>query len=291
MDKAAFPSFEAGSQPPFYNTIPAPSPAILEVGLSSDLPIIQTEVVQDKWLVQELRLSLLWDLLHKGSSLIDDTQLEAMAEESGFLEADNSEPEPSLVVYALERLYRCYHGTATKQFIEYMERLLNCVENFLNVVLTRDISYIRSKSVTSLALSPGLFLPTWNTFHDQYTLLEICQIVVVSMNNMLAENRKRPLFNQSWLRIKAQGLLDSCKMISDKVNNEARDLQESIQRATVTQEISERMLAGAGNEESRDVVGKELWALGIGADVKIVCKSLQESWSEGLDGVVKTRFT
>ena len=40
MDKAAFPSFEAGSQPPFYNTIPAPSPAKLDVGLSRVLTTI-----------------------------------------------------------------------------------------------------------------------------------------------------------------------------------------------------------------------------------------------------------
>ncbi len=248
-------------------------------------------MVQDKWLVRELRLSLLWDLLHNGSSLIDGIQLEAMAEKSNFLQTDNSEPEHSLVVYALERLYRCYHGTATKNFTEYMKRLLNCVENFLNVVLARDISHIRGKFVGSFALSPGLFLPTWNTFHDQYTVLEICQIVVVSMNHMLAENRKRSLLNQAWLITKAQGLLDLCKMISDEVNTAARDLQESIQRSTATQEISQRVLAGAGNEESRDVVGKELWSLGIGANVRIVCKILQESWSEGLDGVVKTRFT
>ena len=40
MDKAAFPTFEAGSQPPFYNTIPAPSPAALDVGLPGVSTII-----------------------------------------------------------------------------------------------------------------------------------------------------------------------------------------------------------------------------------------------------------
>ena len=247
-------------------------------------------MVQDKWLVREFKLSLLWDLLHNGSSLIDGSQLEAMAEESGFLQADNSEPEPSLAVYALERLYRCYHGTTTKNITEYMGRLLNCVENFLRVVLARDISRMRGRSVASFALSPDLSLPTWNTFHAQYTVLEICQITVLSVNHMLAENRKKSLLDQAWLRNKAQGLLDLCKNISDEVNNAARDLQESIQHSTATQEISQRVLAGTGNEESRDVVGKQLWALGIEANVKIVCKTLQESWSEGLDGVVKTRF-
>ena len=247
-------------------------------------------MVQDKWLVREFKLSLLWDLLQNGSSLIDGSQLEAMAEESGFLQADNSEPEPSLAVYALERLYRCYHGTTTKNFTEYMERLLNWVEIFLRGVPGKYISHMQGRSAASFALSPGLSLPTWNTFHDQYTVLEICQITVLSVNHMLVENKKNSLLDQAWLRTKAQGLLDLCKMISDEINNAARDLQENIQRSTATQEISQRVLAGTGNEESRDVVGKELWALGIEANVKIVCKTLQESWSEGLDGVVKTRF-
>ena len=233
----------------------------------------------------------MWDLLHGGNSLIDGSQLEAMAEESGSLQADNPEPELSLVVYALERLYRCYHGTTTNNLTEYMERLLNWVEDFLRGILARYISHMRGRSAASFALSPGLPLPTWNTFHDQYTALEISQITVLSVNHMLAENRKNSLLDQAWLRTKAQGLLDLCKMISNEVNNAARDLQESIQRSTVTQEISQQVLACTGNEESRDVVGRGLWALGLEANVKIVCKTLQESWSEGLDGVVKTRFT
>ena len=40
MDKAAFPSFEARSQPPFYYTIPDPSPAALGVGLSGVVTVI-----------------------------------------------------------------------------------------------------------------------------------------------------------------------------------------------------------------------------------------------------------
>ena len=247
-------------------------------------------MVQDKWLVREFKLSLLWDLLHDGSSPIDDSQLEAMIEESGFLQADNSESEPSLAIYALERLYQCYHGTTKGNITEYMERLLNCVESFLRVVLARDISHMRGRSVASFALSPDLSLPTWNTFHAQYTVLEMCQITVLSVNHLLAENRKKSLLDQAWLRTKAQGLLDLCKAISDEVNNAARDLQESVQRSTATQEISRRVLAGTGNEESRDALGEQLRALGIEANVKIVCKTLQESWSEGLDGVVKTRF-
>lgn len=221
---------------------------------------------------------------------MDASQLEAMAEESGYLQADNSEPEPSLAVCALERLYRCYHGTTTKNTTEYMERLLNWVENFLRVVLARDISHMRGRSVASFLLSPDLSLPTWNTFHAQYTVLEICQITVLSMNHMLAENRKKSLLDQAWLRTKVQGLLDLCKTISGEVNNAARDLQESIQGSTATQEISQRVLAGTGNKESRDAVGKQLWALGMEANVESVCKTLQESWSEGLDGVVKTQF-
>lgn len=291
MDKAAFPSFEAGSQPPFYKTIPVPSPAALDVGLSGVLTIISAKVSQDKWLVREYKLSLLWDLLRNGSSLIDGSQLEAMVQESGFLQADKSEPEPSLTVYALERLYRCYHGTTTKNLTEYMKRLLSCVENFLKVVLAGDIFHIRGKSIASFALGPGLNLPTWDTFHVQYTVLEICQLIVLSVNYMLAENRKNSILDQAWLRTKAQGLLDVCKMISDDVNKAARDLQKSIQRSTTTQEISQRVLAGTGNGESRDIVGEGLWALGIEADVQLVCKTLQESWSEGLDGVIKTRFT
>ena len=247
-------------------------------------------MVQDKWLVREYKLSLLWDLLRNGSSLIDGNQLEAMAQESGFLQADKSEPEPSLTVYALERLYRCYHGTTTKNPTEYMKRLLNCVETFLKVVLAGEIFHVRGKSIASFALSPGLNLPTWDTFHDQYTALEICQIIVLSVNHMLAENRRNSIVDQAWLGVKVQGLLDLCKMISDEVNNAARDLQKSLQRSTTTQEVSQRVLAGTGNEDSRDIVGEELWALGIEANVKLVCKTLQESWSEGLNGVIKTRF-
>ena len=247
-------------------------------------------MVQDKWLVREYQLSLLWDLLHNGSSLIDGNQLEAMAEESGFLQADQSEPESSLVVYALERLYRCYHSTTTKNPTEYMKRLLSCVEDFLKVVLAGDIFHVRGKSVASFALSPGLHLPTWDTFHDQYTVLEICQIIVLFVNHMLAENRKNSMLDQAWLKTKVQGLLDLCKLISDEINNAVRDLQKSIQHSTTTQEICQRVLAGTGNEESRDIVGEGLWALGIEANVKLVCKTLQESWSEGLNGVIKTRF-
>ena len=247
-------------------------------------------MVQDKWLVREFKLSLLWDLLHDGSSLIDDSQLEAMAEESGFLQADNSGSEISLAAYALERLYRCYHGTTRGNIMEYMERLLNCIESFLRVVLARDISQMRGRSMASFPLSPDLSLPTWKTFHAQYTVLEMCQITVLSVNHMLAENKKKSLLDQAWLRTKAQGLLDLCKAISDEVNNAARDLQESIQRSTAAQEISQRVLAGPGNDESWDALGEQLRALGIEANVKIVCKTLQGSWSEGLDGVVKTRF-
>ena len=246
--------------------------------------------MQDKWLVREYRLSLLWDLLNNGSSLIDGNQLETMAQENDFLQADKLEAEPSLAVHALERLYQCYHGTTSKNLTDYVKRLVNCVENFLKVVLAGDIFHVRGKSIASFALSPGLDLPTWDTFHDQYTVLEICQIIVLSVNHMLAENRKNLILDQAWLRTKAQDLLDMCKVISDEVKNAARGLQKGIQHSTTAQEISQRVLGGTGNEEYRDIVGEELCALGIEANVKVVCKSLQESWSEGLDGVCKTRF-
>ena len=247
-------------------------------------------MVQDKWLVREYKLSLLWDLLNDGGSLIDGNQLETMAHENEFLQADKLEAEPSLAVHALERLYQCYHGTTSKNSTDYVKRLVSCVEKFLKLVLAGDIFHVRGKSIASFALSPGLDLPTWDTFHDQYTVLEICQIIVLSVNHMLAENRKNSILDQAWLRDKAQDLLDMCKVISDEVNNAARGLQKGIQHSTTAQEISQRVLGGTGNEEYRDIVGEELCALGIEANVKVVCKSLQESWSEGLDGVYKTRF-
>ena len=289
MDKAAFPSFEIDSQRPFVELMPALDPAALDVGLSMYLKM-QANVVQDRWLVRELRLARLWDLLRHGDSPIDSLQLQASADDSDSLQPDDWEVCRQLTVQALQELYDYYLPTIPGARSDAKKHLFDDIENLLAVNLIREFPYKRGKSIASLLLSPTLILPTWKTFHDQYTVLELCQVITITLNHVLVENRKKMLFEYSWLQSKVRSIQDQCKVISEAVYEAARILQDDMRDSTASQEFSQKILGHADNEECGDLVGNELRGLNTGANVGKVCKDLQMSWVEGLAGLIKTNF-
>ena len=147
-------------------------------------------------------------------------------------------------------------------------------------------SIFESSSNASTALIPGLSIPIWNYFHTLYMHLELCQFVMPAMDYIIRENRKRPLIELQWLDSRTARLREACTRLSVTVRRLATELQDKLHEDTTTDKLMQAVLGS-----SSDVVGQGLGNNIERSDMEQLCKYLQESWIEGLEGVIRTKMS
>lgn len=278
-DRLAFPNYEAYGQLTFEETLPSAGP---------------TTDINDKWLEHQLSLAKFWDMLHNnGHSSIDKAGLAAMKQSS------SSEPHAFTdAEYTIGVVLAIFHELYTVFYQKPPPVEAEPVDAWLRVALENLEMYIPTGSQTlesnmeagmnaSARLGDSLKIPLWSYFHSMYTYLELCRYLAPLLDYVLAENRKCKHVDAAWLGSKLAKLREEGKKLSTNVRLSVTDLRDKLRGPAVLQEITREVLGDTNKDRSEDVIGMELRSLGN--ESSVMCKNIQESWIEALDGVIRTK--
>lgn len=233
-------------------------------------------------------------MLHSnGHSLIDGSELAAMRQNSGsdphaFTDAEYT---IGVVLTILHELYTVFYQKPPPMEAKPVDAWLrNAVENLEMYIPTgsRTLeSNMEAGMNASARLGESLKIPLWSYFHSLYTYLELCKYLKPILDYVLAENRKCKYVDVSWLGSKLVNFREEGKKLSANVRLSVKDLQDKLRGPAVLQEITREVIRDTNKDETEDEIGTELRFLGN--DSTTICKSIQESWIEALDGVIRTK--
>ena len=231
-------------------------------------------------------------MLHNnGQSSINDAGLAVMRQNSRS-DPDaftNAECTIGVVLTILHELYAVFYQKPPPVEAKSVDALIqNAVENLEMYIPTGSQtleSNMKDGTNASARLGESLKIPLWSYFHSMYTYLELCGFLAPLLDYMLAENRKCRYVDASWLGSKLAIFRDEGKKLSANVRLSVKDLQDKLQGPAVLQEITQELLRDTNKDGTEDVIGTELGLLGN--ESTEICRSIQESWIEALDGVIR----
>ena len=231
-------------------------------------------------------------MLHNnGHSSIDDAGLAAMKRNSGSeLDAfTDAESTIGVVLTILHELYTVFYRKSPPIQAEPVNALIHdAVENLEMYIPTGSQtleSNMKEGMNASARLGDSLKIPLWSYFHSMYTYLELCKYLAPLLDYVLAENRKCKHVDASWLGSKLAIFREEGKKLSANVRLSVKDLQEKLQGHAVLQEITQELLRDTNKDGTEDEIGIELGLLGNKSTE--ICKNIQDSWIEALDGVIR----
>ena len=137
----------------------------------------------------------------------------------------------------------------------------------------------------SAQLGESLKIPLWSYFHSMYTYLELCKYLAPLLDYVLTENRKCKHVDGAWLGSKLAILREEGKKLSANVRLSVIDLRDKLRGPAFVQEITRELLRDTKKDGMEDSIGIELGLLGD--ELIAICKNIQESWIEGLDGIIR----
>ena len=246
---------------------------------------------QDKWLDHQLTLANFWDVLHNnGRSSIDEAGLAVLNQNSGSDPHAFTEAE-----YPIGVLLRILFEVYTVFFQKPPPKRAEPVDAWLRQAVQNIELYISFGSRTlesnlavgmnaSALLGESLKIPLWSYFHSMYTYLELCKYLVPLLDYVLAENRKCKHVDTTWLGSKLADIREEGKKLSANVRLSVTDLQNNLRGPVVLQRIVQEVLRDTIKDDTEDAIGMELRFLGD--ESTVICKNIQESWIEALDGVM-----
>lgn len=239
----------------------------------------------------QLSLAKFWDMLHNnGHSSIDGAGLAEMKQKS---ESDphaftDAEYTIGVVLAILREIYVVFYRKPPPMEAEPVDIWLrNAVENLEMYIPTGSQTLeanLEAGMNASARLGESLKIPLWSYFHSMYTYLELCKFLNPLVDYVLAENRKCKYVDATWLASKLAIFREEAKKLSDNVRQSVTDLRDKLQGPVVLQEITREVLGDVNKDESEDVIGTELRSLGN--ESSVMCKNIQESWIEALDGAI-----
>ena len=231
-------------------------------------------------------------MLHNnGYSSIDEPGLAALKQTSGsdpnaFTDAEST---IGFVLGILQELYETFtHKAPLTEAGPVDAWIRNAVENLEMYIPTGSQtleSNIKAGMNASALLGESLKIPLWSYFHSMYTYLELCKYLAPLLDYLLTENRKYKLVDATWLSSKLAIFREEGKKLSANVRLSATDLQDKLRGTDVLQEMTQEILRNTNKDKTEDVIGTELCLLG--SESTMICKDIQESWIEALNGVIR----
>ena len=211
----------------------------------------------------------------------------------------NSESEPhaftnaeytiGAVLTILRELYVVFHEKPPSMEAESVnEWVRDAVDNLERYIPTGSQTLefnMNAEMNASAQLGESLKIPLWSYFHSMYTYLELCKYLAPLLDYVLTENRKCKHVDAAWLGSKLAILRAEGKKLSANVRLSATDLRDKLRGSAVLQEITQELLRDTYKDETEDLIGTELSRLGN--ESIAICKNIQESWIEGLDGIIR----
>ena len=231
-------------------------------------------------------------MLHNnGHSSIDNAGLAAISQNSASDPDSLTDAESTIgvVLAILHELYAAFYRKPPLVEAEPIGTLIHhAMENLEMYIPTGSQtleSNMKAGMNASARLGESLKIPLWSYFHSMYTYLELCRFLAPLLDYVLAENRKCKYVDASWLGSKLAIFRDEGKKLSANVRLSVKDLRDKLQGPAVLQEITQELLRDTNINGTEDVIGTELGLLGN--ESTEICKSIQESWIEALDGVIR----
>ena len=242
--------------------------------------------------MHQLSLARFWDMLHNnGHSSIDNAGLAAISQNSVSdpVSLTDAESTIGVVLRILHELYVAFYQKPPLVEAEPVGTLIhNAVENLEIYIPTGSQtleSNMKAGTNASAKFGESLKIPLWSYFHSMYTYLELCRFLAPLLDYVLAENRKRKYADASWLGSKLSIFREEGKKLSANVRLSVKDLRDKLQGPAVLQELTQELLRDTNKNGTEDAIGTELSLLGN--ESTEICKSIQESWIEALDGVIR----
>ena len=231
-------------------------------------------------------------MLHNnGNSSIDEAGLAIMKQNSGsnphpFTDAENT---IGAVLTILQELYAVFYQKPPSIGAEPANAWIRSAVESLEMYIpsgsqTLD-SNMKAGVNASVRLGENVKIPLWSYFHSMYTYLELCKYLAPLLDYVLAENRKCKLVDATWLGSKVAVLREEGKKLSANVRLSVVDLRDQLRGPAVLREITREVCKATNKDETKDVIGTELGLLGD--EPTAICKDIQESWIDALDGVVR----
>lgn len=254
--------------------------------------------MQDKWLVSELLLTILWDMLKNNDhSPVLMAQWNTLRERSKHLPETHT-PEELNVYLFVKALYQV-HDIYTKQGAsspsdddrDFICRIVKSFDEWLSTNVEKVEKATQSGQIAPLAMTADLKIPHWDFFNVRYRFLELCQVVKLTLEYAVTQNRKqgsKAPADSEWLETKVTNILEGYKKIATIMHRSAGKLQASLQGPAALQEIDHAIIGRI--EDARDLIGWELQKFNSDAMTKI-CRDIQGSWIEGLQGIIQTKFS
>lgn len=249
---------------------------------------------QDKWLHHQLDLANFWDMLHNnGRSSINRAALAALNQNSGsdphaFTEA---EYPIGVVLHMLYEVYTVFSQKPPPKQAEPVDAWLRQAVQNLELYIPNGSRTLESNMAAgmnaSALLGESLKIPLWSYFHSMYIYLELCKYLAPVLDYVLAENRKCKHVDATWLGPKLAGIREEGKKLSANVRLSVTDLQDNLRGPAVLRKIVQEVLRDTIKDNSEDAIGMELRFLGD--ESTVICKNIQESWIEALDGIIANK--
>lgn len=233
-------------------------------------------------------------MLHNnGHSLIEEAGLAAMKQNSGsdpdaFTDAEST---IGVVLTILYELYAVFYRKQPLMEREAVKELIHDAVENLEIYIPTGSQTLESNMEAgmnaSARLGESLKIPLWSYFHSMYTYLELCRYLAPLLDYVLTENRKCKYVDASWLASKLAIFREETKKLSTNVRLSVKDLRDKLQGPAVLREITQEVLRHTNKDEKEDAIGTELGLLGN--ESTVICKNIQESWIEALDGIVRVK--
>lgn len=233
-------------------------------------------------------------MLHNnGRSSIDEAELAVMKQNSGSDPRAFTEAEYTIgvVLTILYEVYTVFFKKPPPMQAEPVDAWLRTAVEKLAVYIPTCSQTLESNMAVgmnaSALLGESLKIPLWSYFHSMYTYLELCKYLVPLLDYVLAENRKCKHLDATWLGAKLAYIREEGKTLSANVRLSVSDLQDNLRGPAVLQTIIQEVLRDTNKDESEDAIGMEIRFLGD--ESTVICKNIQESWIEALDGVIANK--
>lgn len=259
-DSTAFPNYEAHGQMEFWRICPS-------------VEFAGATATNEKWLTANLRQALVWDsLCSVNDTFIERTDLESLAQTCGQ-QADAFSSIENVLFNIGELIQKSLDQLPPK--VAKSGLLSDSVGQILLQInaLNKGGTYCTSPAKDDTTRSHF-----GSDLHTKYCMLEICQFVRKFVTVIEKADR-----SEFWMKKMVGDLQAGCERIATNVRQSAVDLRADVEKEDFVSELYQK--CGEGDE-----IGDELRSLFVDTDFlhNQVIRTLQKSWIDALEGVIKT---
>ena len=233
----------------------------------------------------------LWEALHNhGASSLSKSEILSMKEASGSEHNPSTSDELGVgnIIHVLEELFTVFFVKPQDYKIEsvgnFVTGMIQTLEDWMTASAKNLTSNLESGLNVSARLKLGMAIPLWSYYHTLYLHLELCLFMIPTLDYVLCENRKMAYVDIGLLETTIGRLKEAYTKLYKDVRRFTNDMRDSLRGESISDQLLEEILG-----PSTDVASKSLQDLMPRAEVKAICVNLQQSWIEGLDGVMRTK--